>query len=84
MGTAEPYTLVSSVSFWPVKLDIFLSSALEKRERYEPKLMESVHKEPLQNRSLAATVSSVISLSGVYVTPLPMPSCFLYTIAKCC
>lgn len=33
MGTAEPYTLVSSVSFWPVKLDIFPPSALENRRK---------------------------------------------------
>lgn len=33
MGTAAPYTLVSSVSFWPVKLDIFLPSSLGKRRK---------------------------------------------------
>lgn len=41
---------VCSVSFWPVKLGIFLSSAFKKRERYEPKLIELVHQEPLQKR----------------------------------
>lgn len=82
MGAAEPYTSVCSVSFWPVKLGIFLSSALEKRERYEPKLIESVHQEPLQERSLVATVSLLMSLSGVYVTPLP--SYLLCISAKCC
>lgn len=81
-GTAEPYTLVSSVSFWPVKLLVIISCLYLRKIRAKTD-GDSTQGATSEYVPGSNWVLSDASLSGVYGTPPLSPSCFLYAIAGC-